>query len=418
MSTEALFFLPSDALDRPPAAFGACRRHGRIRAVRPLTGVIALVALAVVAAPGAYAQKTPAAPAPAAPATPTPAAPTPVATPPAPATTRATTPAAEGAAETPAEVAEKPRLLVTELKNQGASDELVAAINAAIASQAKASFAGEVTSTQEVRAKLELSSQKLLSGCSDDNCYFDAAKVIGAEKVLGGSVSKVGDDLLVNVIVINGRDGTRVTQVQRKTPPLQELAIYTAAQSTAIALVGAPTTTSVPVVVRIRPGPTDALVRVDGEERGAPPVTLSLAPGSHDIEIRASAVAPYRTTLTVEAGSPILIEAKLGSDNIELWPVAVGMGAASVVTLAAGLAFGAFAQLNYDGTVAGLPLGNPDDSYLLKSPATSVELAEKEQTISQLSLASNVLTLGVVPILAAGAVGFLVAYFVLGAGGE
>ncbi len=328
--------------------------------------------------------------------------------------------AAEDASVPPPKVevtaVQAPRLLVTELTDQGAGKDLTAVINAAIAAQAKQSYKGDVTSTTEVRAKMELSAKKVLSGCSDDACYFDAAKAVGAEKVLGGGVSKVGDDLLINIIVVNGRDGTRVTQVQKKTPPLQELATYTATQAAAIAIAGAPTGASVPVVIRVEDGTDGAVVYIDDEERGPPPLSVTLPTGAHNIEIKASGVAPYRTTINVEPASPILLEASLASDRVELWPVAAGMAAASAVALVAGVTFGAFAQLNYDGTVAGLPLGNPDESYALKSPATSVELAEKEQTISQLSLASNVLTLGAVPLLAAGAVGVLVADFVLASG--
>lgn len=306
-----------------------------------------------------------------------------------------------------------PRLLVTELIDQGAGDDLTAVINAAIAAQAKQSYKGDVTSTTEVRAKMELSAKKVLSGCKDDSCYFDAAKVVGAEKVLGGSVSKVGDDLLINIIVVNGRDGTRVTQVQKKSPPLQELATYTATQAAAIAIAGAPTGASVPVVIRVDEGTKEAMVFIDDEERGAPPLSVTLAPGTHRVEIKASGLTPYRTTLNVEAASPILLEANLATDRVELWPVAAGMAGASAVALVAGVTFGAFAQLNYDGTVAGLELGNPDESYALKSPATSVELAEKEQAITQLSIASNILTVSGA-VLVAGAVGVLVADFILG----
>lgn len=76
------------------------------------------------------------------------------------------------------------------------------------------------------------------------------------------------------------------------------------------AALSSPNAPSVPV--DIRSVPEGGEVYLDGEFVGTTPLRdFRLAPGVHQIEVRRSGFAPWRLELTVQAGTPVTVQAEL-----------------------------------------------------------------------------------------------------------
>lgn len=354
------------------------------------------------------------APAPA-PAAPAPAAPpeAPPAAAPAPATTEvAPTPPPPPPPPLPAPT--KPRLLVMDLVDKGAGAEVTGAVNQAVQGQAVQSHLGETVTSTQIKIALDAAANQAMIGCESEACMTDIGKTVEASIILGGSVAKVGEDYLITLLAVNARDGSRLSQVQRKVPGNRELYYYAARQLTSMALTGRSVDPRVPVVVKVGDG--EGTIVVDGKEVGvASQVTVQLDPGSHEVRVRKSGKAEWKTIINVEEATPLQVTADLVDDRVELWPVAIATGAASVVSLGLAIGFGVAAQDDFDGGYG--VFNEPANSYSFKEPVDSQELFTLQQQVETKSLVANIayVTGGV---LAVATVGLVATDFILGASAE
>jgi hypothetical protein len=297
------------------------------------------------------------------------------------------------------------RLLVLDVVDKGAGDEIATAVSGAVQGQATKSFAGETVIPDQITASLDASAQQVLLGCDAEGCMTNIGRRIEATRVLATSVAKVGDDVLITVLVVDPRDARRIAYEQRKVAPYKDLYFYAARQLVALALTGRSVDPTVPVRVTLEPVVSDATVLVDGRDIGAPPLTLQLDPGTHVIEVKASGYATWRSSVTVEDAMPQDIGVTLTSERITLWPVALTLGVASSLFLAGGLIAGIVSQDMYNGSI---PLGPIDpwtveNSYVHASPVSSADLAAREQAVRSTALLADGLYVvgGVVVVLAA-----------------
>jgi hypothetical protein len=302
---------------------------------------------------------------------------------------------AEDAREDTPEAAPVPRaaperLLVLELIDKGAGPGAVGALSQAIAGQALASFQGAVVTPQQIRSTLEAGALQALAGCDTDKCMVDLGETVEADRVLGGNVARVADDLIVTLVLVEPRSGARLGELQRKVPDYQDLSFYAARNMAGELLTGSKLDDKVPV--RLSSEPPGAVVFLDGEKVGLTPVIVSVLPGQHDVLIRADGYTDWRLSLVVEGGTPAAVDARLSSPPLRLWPAAAAMGGVAVLGAGGALTAGLVAINRYDGSYA---LLTPDEdkaaSYYFVSPVDSPALKQKEQTVTQLATAANIL---------------------------
>lgn len=248
---------------------------------------------------------------------------------------------------------EKPRMLVMDLVDNGAGKEVAKALTAAMNQQAIKSYNGIVTTAEEIRLTLTVSAQQQLTGCMEPRCMANVGKTIEADIVLGGNVTKVGDDIVITILSTNARTGERMGSEQRKVPLHQSLYFYAAQQLTSLVITGKVVSSRVPV--RINASESAAEVLVDGRALGYAPMTVDLDPGQHVVRVTQGGYVPWQSTITVVDGTPLEVNATLTSESVALWPVAIGAGVVSALFLGMAAVSLEFAYENYNG---GLGLGD------------------------------------------------------------
>jgi hypothetical protein len=293
-----------------------------------------------------------------------------------------------------------PKLLVLDLADVGAGADTATSISSAVGAQAIKSYAGTVVTSQQLALALDAAGMQALMGCAAEKCMTDIAREVEAERVLGGSVAKVGDDLLITLLVVEVATGRRIASEQRKVPLYKEMYYYAAKELTAYALTGRATTDLVPM--RVEATETDARVLVDGVDRGTAPMTFTIDPGNHEIRVESDGFASWRTMVLVEEGQPVLVHAELVADAFPLWPVALAVAGMSVLTASGAMGAGLFALELYDGSITGTPEALAR-SYKYGSPVDSLTLAERKVTVQGWQLAANVMW-GVAGVLLVSAV--------------
>lgn len=269
-----------------------------------------------------------------------------------------------------------------DLVDKGAGSEVTAAINAAVQAQAVESFKlGDTVTTGQLRVALDASALQQVSGCESERCMVDIARSVEATIALGGSVAALNDNVVMTVTAVKIADGTRLAQVQRVVPLNRDLYFYAAKQLVAIALTGRTVDPTVPVIVRV--DQPESLILVDGKSVTVEGVggAVALPPGQHEIRVRKGGFIDWITTVTIEEGTPLIVEAKLVADRVKLWPVSVGAGALTLVL--AGTSLGTFiaAQQLYDGGIG----GEPSTSYQKQVPVTQEQLKAKADLITLLA---------------------------------
>ena len=317
----------------------------------------------------------------------------------------------------------RPRLLVIELVDKGAGPEITNAISQAVAGQAIQSFTlGEVITQQQIKVALDAASAQALLGCESEQCMTDIGKTVEANTILGGSVAKVGDDVLITLLAVNARDGARVGQKQQKVPVSRDLYYYAARQLTSFVLTGRSADPRVPVEVKLGADDVgDATFIVDGKEVGVGNSTkVDLDPGSHEIRVRMGGKAEWKTLVSVEEATPVRLVADLVDSRIALWPIAIGTGVASALALGGFAYAGLAATDGYSGAIdAPLPFfeTTKEESYLHKTPVDSGDLNGKEVEVQQASLVANIFA-GSAGVLAVATVALVVTDVILNATSE
>lgn len=280
----------------------------------------------------------------------------------------------------------KPRLLVLDLVDQGAGLVVTGGLGQAMQAQAVQSYPGDEITTAQLKVALDAAGLQALAGCMSEQCMTSLAGTVEAERALGGSVAKAGDDYVITLVLVDPSTGNRVAQEQRKVPTHEDLAYYAVKQLTSLVLTGKSAESLVPVAITAsEPG---AVVIVDGKHVGAAPVTTQLDPGRHEVRVEKDGFVTWKTTTEVQEATPVELHAELLSPGFPIWPFAVSAGVVSVAALAGGVWFGVSAQNAYDGS---LPLGDPADSYWGKPDASTAYLADKRLTVRERAVWADVL---------------------------
>jgi hypothetical protein len=290
-------------------------------------------------------------------------------------------------------------LFVVDVADKGAGSEVVAAINQAVQDQAVKSHAGETITSTQIRILLSAQAQQQLVGCDTELCMTDIGRVVEADRILGGNVVRVGDDVLVTLMAVNPTDGKRIAQQQRKVPLNRELYYYAARQLTSLLLTGKAADPRVPVVVAAvdaTGGAAEVAMIVDGKQVAtASSQRIDLEPGQHELILKRDGFVPWKSVVDVVEATPLQVSAQLVPARTSLWPAALATGAVAVGLATTTLLIADYAADRYAGTGV-LPWSikdgagkqvdaGPTNSYLKVVPTNSAELCVRETELGLLS---------------------------------
>jgi hypothetical protein len=320
----------------------------------------------------------------------------------APAATAATTAPAATAATAGATLAlpkkTAPRLFVIDLVDKGAGAEVVAAVNQAVQDQATKSHSGQTVTATQIRILLSAQAEQQLIGCDSELCMTDLGRTIEADRILGGSVARVGDEVLLTLTAVDPVDGRRLGQAQRKVPVNRDLFYYAARQLTSLLLTGKAADPRVPVIFKATDkngGAVEVSVIVDGKQMATTSTYQGeFEPGQHEVILRRDGFIDWKTVVDVAEATPLQIDAQLVASRIALWPAALVtgvLGAAAGVTswLMADYALDRYAGeglFPWTTTVAGKSVElTATNAYKNVVPTNSAELCQRELEISFLA---------------------------------
>ena len=105
-----------------------------------------------------------------------------------------------------AATAERPRLLVADLKaEQGINESVVRMLSELLTTELQSTGRWEVVGESDVRAVLNVEARRQVAGCSDLACISEVSGALGAELVLVGSIGTLDALYLVNLKLVNSR---------------------------------------------------------------------------------------------------------------------------------------------------------------------------------------------------------------------
>lgn len=290
---------------------------------------------------------------------------------------------------------EESTLLVMDLVKEDMSDSsLQAHIQSVLREGATTAHSGPVTSISEIRADLDASARKQLLGCNAEGCMSRVAESVRAQRVLGGSVTTIGGDVILSLLFVDAQTGQRLGEANAKFPAHPAVATFTVSQLVHTAMGQTLAVDEIPVVIQVSPENVPFEITVDGEPINLGPdssgstAILSVTPGIHQIAVRASGYADFLSTVEVRDNA-LRLNPVLEPSSITLWPVTLLFVSASALSAGAGITLGLVAQDLYAGNVPVLPF-EEKNSYAFANPISSAELNQKEQEIVQTMWAANV----------------------------
>lgn len=113
---------------------------------------------------------------------------------------------------------EKPmRLAITKLKAAGMSEEYVEGVTETLATSISETGVFDTISPRQISALLAYEKRKEIMGsCLEEDCFVQIAKAVKADQLVGGSVAKIGDKLILNLVLIDVKEGRALKRVNRE----------------------------------------------------------------------------------------------------------------------------------------------------------------------------------------------------------
>ena len=118
----------------------------------------------------------------------------------------------------------KTRLALMPLKSVGTAAGFAEGLTESLATSADNTGVFDVVSPRQVSSLLAYEKRKELTGsCNDEACYVQIARLVRADHLVGGSVAQVGDRIVMNVALIDAREGKALGRITRETKSAAEL---------------------------------------------------------------------------------------------------------------------------------------------------------------------------------------------------
>ena len=179
----------------------------------------------------------------------------------------------------------KTRLAIMSISTAGVPDEYAVGLTETIATTIAETGVFETISPRQIGSLLAYEKRRdALGGCVDEACYQQIAKLVKAEHLVAGSVAKVGDELTLNLVLIDAELGSAAKRVNRKSKDAADM--MRASDGAAIALLQ-PLLGRRRGFLRVASNVPDAELVVDDELRaeGVEQV-VALSAGPHVVKIK------------------------------------------------------------------------------------------------------------------------------------
>jgi PEGA domain-containing protein len=209
------------------------------------------------------------------------------------------------------------RVVVVEARSDGAGPDVAAAVDAALGARLRT--AGQaVVPAAEVAARMK--ARPDLRGCTRSECLDKTAALLGATRLLGGTVRKDGASLAVEVWVYDPAAHASVTGKSACTSCGAERARDLAAAALADAL-ARDALRFVPATIEVSSQPSGATVELDGHAAGVTPLRLRVPAGSHGLAILKEGYVGQTRDVDADGGAAIDLHFALDPAAAPpLWP--------------------------------------------------------------------------------------------------
>lgn len=174
-----------------------------------------------------------------------------------------------------------------------------------------------VLGREDIRRVLSFEEERAALGCDTASCLSEIASALDVDRMVTGSIDKVGSTYFVVITEIDARTVEPLARVQRRLP-LDEDELVTGIQQMSTELLRASGRAPVRMdgtvgSVLVRAEPKGARVFLAGEEKGVTPLRLDgLAPGTHKVTIAAVGFAPVDMEVPVYKGQVTEVSGRLG----------------------------------------------------------------------------------------------------------
>lgn len=147
-----------------------------------------------------------------------------------------------------------------------------------------------------------------VSGCTSDECALEIGRLIGVQKMVAGSVSKVGEYFTVSARIIDIETGrmekTAVEDIEGTLGKVLTHAIPSiAAQLSGLAKPEIEEKEKIETLVKVYSAPGECEVYLNNVYKGMTPLTIDVAPEiSHNLRISKTNYSTHQQSITVEEG--------------------------------------------------------------------------------------------------------------------
>jgi hypothetical protein len=208
-------------------------------------------------------------------------------------------------APTPAKL----KTVIMGLKAQRGTDaSLCLSLERVIEGEVMADPGREVMSRTELNQLMQLEAEKAAMGCEGDSCLAEIADALDADRVVSGTVDRLGSSYLVVLTELDARDVRVIGRVQKRLSTNEDR-LFGGVEQMAQELVRAAAHDGVDTGSLVVTSTPPAEVFVDGESYGGSPAVIDgLDPGVVELELisgldRVTVEAPvaYAKSTTVDA---------------------------------------------------------------------------------------------------------------------
>ncbi len=245
----------------------------------------------------------------------------------------------------------KMKVAIPDLKNRGVKPELAATVTGIIVNQINKLKQFEVISSDDIKSMLEHEQQKQMLGCQDDSCLADLGGALGADRIIAGSLGKMGVEYVLQLKLINIKRASVERRESKNVRGGEEVLIEMARDLAYMIITGKTRATTGALILKVNQAGAEVLV--DGNLKGKSPFdkAMIIKAGKHDLLVRKDGYITWKGGVNLRVSEELLVDVKLiplkalkisgvSKYSLDTWGwVALGIG------VAAGAGSGAFGYL-------------------------------------------------------------------------
>lgn len=197
--------------------------------------------------------------------------------------------------------ADSPRLAVVSLEAPPELTFTGKSVAQAVAAEARRSGAFDVLGPDALEQRLGRAGTAALVSCgADAPCLARAGARLGVDRVVGGRLAKSGDRYEVQLVHVDVATGERLGVLAREVPVASRTLRQVVLAAAPALLAGR---ADAPGVLRVLSEVAEARVAIDDEPAGTTPLTRSVRPGRHKVQVTKDGYA---------LGDPVWIDVPAG----------------------------------------------------------------------------------------------------------